>query len=293
MVRYKLLLDRLLATCGCMTLITGCTNGQAPADLKTVDRRLSIATYSAPELRALPVRLDPNSTLFVFDIDNTLLASPPGQFAGSDQWYKWQTQLDNNDSRKIVCLLDMQGVIFAVTQLVATEDGNSREFVRSVQDAGFPTIAMTARSPAFRYSTERELSRNGFAFKQSTPDASQKNLATYTPERSRYIQTPRTASYLDVIAMLAGQHKGDALVDLLDRLRVKGDYKFVVFVDDDQKNIQDVLDTFRKDSISAFAVEYKSVETVFGQDDIDSAAHAQRTIERLFDQFERKEGCNL
>ena len=254
---------------------------------------IEIQSYSDPRVGELTRDLPAETTLFVFDIDNTLLESPAHQFLGSDQWYKWQKTLGDDSSRKVDCILQLQGAAYYMAHLQATEEGASTIYVNSLQRSGFDVLALTARSPQFRPSTERELEANGFDFADSPPAGHPGFPGTYTPDRTDLIEKPRAASYQLGIAMLAGQHKGAALTDLLGRLGANKKYRHIVFFDDDEKNANAMGETFMAREFSGTIFLYKAVDTELDQYDLDRTNEDQAVILRAFRAFNRRAGCDI
>lgn len=254
---------------------------------------ITIQSYLDPQVRALTRELPPDATLFVFDIDNTLLESPPGQFVGSDQWYKWQTNLDKESPRKVDCVLQFQGAAYYMAHLNATEDGASTKYVNSVQQGGFDVLALTARSPQFRASTERELEANGFDFAKSLPAGHSGFPGTYTPDATDLIEKPRAASYQQGIAMLAGQHKGAALTDLLSRLGAGGKYHYIVFFDDDEKNTNAMYESLARSGVSGTIFLYKAVDIGVDQYDLSVTEANQAAVLTAFGVFSRRTDCDI
>jgi hypothetical protein len=293
MSSFKIEVAKRVLMCFCLSAFVGCVAAVPISNGPTVDQIVVVKSYSDPGIGSTIDLFDPDATLFVFDVDNTLLESPTGQFLASDQWYKWQKGLADDDPAKVTCPLDIQGLGYSIAHLKATEGGESTNFVRRIQEIGFDAIAMTARSPQFRSSTERELIRNGFEFDKSLPGDNAGFAGTYIPRRSAHNNDPRVASYQNGIAMLAGQHKGDSLLDLLDRLDLATKYKTVVFFDDDEKNTNAVVETFSRDSRVAFVVQYNAVNISLNQYDINETVESQDLIEELYDRFLRQKGCDI
>ena len=252
-----------------------------------------IGSFRSGIVRDVIQRVRPGRALFVFDIDNTLLQSPEGQFVGSDQWYRWQETLGDTDRAKVECVLDIQGVAFHMAHLVPTDTGHSAELVLQLQRSGFDVIALTARSPQFRAATERELRRNSIDFTVSLPRDHAGFPGTYRPGPSDAIRTPRAASYQSGIAMLAGQHKGAALLDLLDRIGAGNDYDHVVFFDDNRDNANDMLEALDGGPIGAVSLLYTGVETDERQYDLGETKRVQDLILETFSAFERVPGCDV
>ena len=91
-----------------------------------------------------------DQVLVVFDIDNTLLAMEQG--LGSDQWYDWQKDLQNEDPCSGMLVIDrfkVQGALYFASAMRTTQP-DAAEQVRRLQDAGLTVIALTSRG--HRYS---------------------------------------------------------------------------------------------------------------------------------------------
>jgi hypothetical protein len=252
----------------------------------------SIESFSEPSVQEVVSRMAGMRTLFVFDIDNTLLKFPEGRFVGSDQWYRWQEGLPDSSPRKIHCVLDMQSIAYKLQKLVATDDGNSTRLVRKLQSNGFDVLALTARSSDVRFATERELSRNGFDFSRSGPGELLGLLGTYRPGPSPDLPHPRPASYQDGIAMLAGQDKGVMLRDLLSRLDAIKSYDYVVFFDDMQENVEAVGRALSSGSITPVLFRYVGVDTDVHQYDMREVDQDSDVLLRVFDIFGRRNECD-
>lgn len=238
-------------------------------------------------------RMQAHRALFVFDIDNTLLQSPSGQFAGSDQWYRWQRTLENASQAKVECVFDVQAAALHMAHLVPTDGGHSVQLVLQLQQAGFDVIALTARSPQFRAATQRELLRNDIDFTESLPRDHCGFPGTYRPGRSDAIRDPRAASYQSGIAMLAGQHKGAALLDLLDRLGAGNDYDYVIFFDDDRDNTNDMLNALCRVPTVAVVFLYTGVDADLSLYDLEETVRIQDLIVDTFSAFRRVPGCDI
>lgn len=251
-----------------------------------------VSSFNDPKVQETLSRYPVDDTLFVFDIDNTLLTTRPGQFLASDEWYEWQRSLSDDAPEKIACRLRMQGLAYYLSHMESTERDVSSNFLSQVQTDGFASIALTARSPQFRFPTERELIANEFDFSKSLPSEADGIPGYYLPAQSRSIKSPRNASYQNGIAMLAGQHKGDALVDLLRRLDL-GKYRRIIFFDDKSKNVEAMLETFRKDERAAIVFHYTAVDTAISQERIKRGLRGQEKLAMSYLHFQRREGCDL
>lgn len=278
----------------CLVLLLGaCQTSSYNIESNPSQTTRTIESFSDPTVSRLSEQLTVENTLFVFDIDNTLLQSPDGQFLGSDQWYKWQRSLTENSSRKVDCVLQLQGAAYYMAHLEPTESGLSADYVASLQSRGFDVIALTARSPQFRSATHRELASNGFDFERMSPNRHPGFPGTYKPRRSELIAKPRAASYQDGVAMLAGQHKGAALIDLLERVGAHEKYTNIVFFDDDVKNTNAMREAYSGVKFTVEIFLYKAVNTDISQYDLDRTMKGQRALQDAFASFSRRDGCDI
>jgi len=188
--------------------------------------------------------------LVVFDIDNTLLAMEQG--LGSDQWYDWQTALQRSDpcdARLVSDRLAVQGALYYVSAMRPTQADAAR-LVQSLQDDGLKVIALTSRGTEFRLVTFRELRRNGYSFYASAIGPGHGYPDVYIPEGGS-----RAARYEEGVFMTAGQHKGAMLSALLKKTGTPWP-AVVVLVDDKERNLQMVLETFAGTGTAVHAWRY-------------------------------------
>ena len=218
---------------------------QTPPEPLTTDNMAQVVTLVHGKAEAYGSA----EVLVVFDIDNTLLAM--NQDFGSDQWFSWQYQLLNDDSTQdgqmadsMAELLKLQRELFALSAMHLTESGNA-DIVRNIQERGHPVIALTSRGPANRVPTERELSRQGLDLSATafgsdiagTFSFSDDELTDFGKElldEYRFPKPMRPVSYDRGIYMVEGQHKGAALVLLMQRFRRH--FKAVIMIDDHAQN---------------------------------------------------------
>ena len=191
-----------------------------------------------------------DKVLVVFDIDNTLLAMEQG--LGSDQWYDWQKELQKEDPCSDMLVsnrLAVQGALYFASAMRPTQP-DAAEQVQRLQDAGLTVIALTSRGADFRLQTFRELRRNGISFWPSALEPKRGYPESFIPDGGS-----RPALYEDGVFLTAGQHKGDMLKALLDKTGT--DYPaVVVMVDDKQRNLRAVMETFAGSGVSIHAWRY-------------------------------------
>jgi hypothetical protein len=188
--------------------------------------------------------------LVALDIDNTLLAME--QDLGSDQWYYWQKQLEEQDpcSPQLVNgRLEVQGALYYASAMRPTQP-NAAQQVRRMQDAGLKVIALTARAPEYRLATFRELRRNGFSLWRNAWPPQVGYADPFTPAGAE-----RPVRYEDGVLFAAGQDKGLVLQDLLTRAGVAQPV-LVLMVDDKQANLQQVMKTFSFSGTKVHAWHY-------------------------------------
>lgn len=194
------------------------------------------------------------NVLAVFDIDNTVLTMP--QNFGSDQWFGWQSKnCIGKKNSPVYCvtnsfgqLLDIQGQIFAITNMRPTDKG-TLSVIKNLQTKGYKVILLTSRGPSFRNATERVLKKNGLNFIQSAIGPKKGYAGTYTPYTLKEYKKSgltkadlnkmgnkkaRPVSYMNGIFMTSGLNKGIMLKTLLNKTR--SIFKAIIFSDDHLKH---------------------------------------------------------
>jgi hypothetical protein len=237
-----------------MCYLTACTvNSNWEFSVKPI-QTLSSETADLKSVTAdaldLAERVGPGNVLMVFDIDNTLLAMEQG--LGADQWYEWQSGLSKQDRCSIDYVGDrfaVQGALFYASAMRPTQDDAARQ-VKIIQDSGIPVIVLTSRSPDYRLQTFRELRRNGYNFVSSAIGPPGGYDQPFIP-----VENGRLSRYEDGVFMTAGQHKGQMLYTLLEKTGTAMP-SVIVMVDDKQKNLDMVIETFRELDIPAHAWRY-------------------------------------
>ena len=146
-----------------------------------------------------------------------------------------------------------------------TQD-NAAAVISEIQSAGISTLLITARGQDFRLPTFRELRRNGFNFRDHSPGPLGGFAESYLP-----LEDSREVRYEDGVYMLAGQHKGDMLIHLLERLG-QALPEVVVFVDDKTRNTQAMAEALEKAKIRGEIYQYQAEEQRVAKFDADRAS---------------------
>lgn len=285
---------RLILIVGAALSVAGCA-ALPPAGIGAeIDERTTIKSFSDSKVQEIVARLDGRNTLYVFDIDDTILRHPAGEFFGSDRWFRWQGELKAGAPGKLDCRLDVLGAAYYMAHLELTEKEPLLQLINGLQSSGRDVIALTSRSPQFRYPTERELDSNKIDFSKSMPRDFPGMPGYYTPDVSTALPTPRPASYQNGIAMAAGQHKGAMLVDLLNRIGAAGDYDFIVFFDDGKDKVEQMWQTFSKDPRVAKIFWYVP-DPIHDPTDEEKnqALAAQEEMLGAYSSFKRRQECDM
>ena len=266
----------LLTACGSNTQRENSANPVLALDQETAD----LADVAADALN-LARQLGKENLLMVFDIDNTLLAMEQG--LGADQWYEWQKDLSQHDQcnpHNTGNRFAVQGALFFASAMRPTQEDAAGQ-VKSIQNSGIPVIAVTSRGPYYRLQTFRELRRNGFSFSHSAIGPAGGYDRPYMP-----VENGRMSRYEDGVFMTTGQHKGQMLYALLQKTATELP-AVIVMVDDKQKNLDAVKETFSALGIPVRAWRYSGEdENVAGFDP--EQAHAEwKSIEAALRQIQQ------
>jgi len=232
-------------------------------------------SYVAVAAKALSKKYGKENVLIAYDIDNTLLAM--NQDLGSDQWFNWQTSRKTNSNEKwypsFDCALQAQGLLYRLGSMRLTHS-NVDEIVGELQTDGFPSIAVTSRGPQFRFVTFRELKRNNLDFSNYSVAKNASSGIKYLPYSNDRLKRfspneineyklifsdtrPRQVTYEDGIYFTSGQHKGAMLRLLLERHKLLGKIKAVVFVDDSyDKHVPGMIKALKVEGIDLYAYGY-------------------------------------
>jgi hypothetical protein len=222
--------------------------------------------------------LDAQSTLLVFDIDDTLLTAT--EFFGSDKWYDWQRgrALSPNgnviaieDSEKVNCLFDTLGMVFEI----AVNKPTQADMATLVNGVSNDVVILTARSGAYRAATMRELARNQLDFSDKSLTSPDVGL------HYDYTLGGRTAnvSYVEGVFMVQGMNKGVLLLDLL--ARTGHEYTSVVFVDDKQHNIDNMANALKSAGVNFYGYHYTRIAKTVTDEEVAQANAAREALSEL------------
>ncbi len=234
----------LLSACSSQTKTTN-----LPANYRVSSSDLNLTLEI---VRTLEQQLASEDILVIFDIDNTLLAMNTD--LGSDQWYDWQSSMQKTnkcDPRLVRNRLASQGALFVAGSMRPTQK-DAAEVVKKLQQQGVGVMAATARGWTFALPTMRELHRNKMNFRATAPGPAA-GYGEFQPATAI-----RPLLYTDGVYMLAGQHKGDMLIELLNK--IGGDLpKAIVVIDDKDYNLAAYEEAAKRQQLNLYSIYYTGV----------------------------------
>ncbi len=236
-------------------------------------------------VRELEKSLNSEEILVVFDIDNTLLAMNTD--IGSDQWYDWQKNLQKEnkcDPRLVESRLASQGALFFAGSMRPTQ-ADAAAVIRQLQQQGVRVMAETARGWGFYLPTMRELRRNQMDFRVTAPGP-QAGYGEFQPESAI-----RPLLYADGVYMLAGQHKGDMLMELLNKTGEKLPQAIIV-IDDKAYNLSAYEETAKRLNLNLYSIYYTGVRDWVENFDGDKATADWQKLLPALEQIESVFGSN-
>ena len=234
--------------------LTACTSSpqlkQANGTIQAINMQTSdLADVTADTLQLIEMT-DRKNILVVFDIDNTILAMEQG--LGSDSWYEWQKGLSEENPCNPHYVGDrfaVQGALYFASAMRSTQEDGADQ-VRAIQNQGLKVIALTSRGMDFQLQTFRELRRNNFSFSYTAIGPAGGVIEPFVP-----VEDGRLSLYEDGVFLTAGQHKGQMLSALLEKTGTRMP-TVIVMVDDKQKNLDAVKETFSALNIPVHAWRY-------------------------------------
>ena len=260
-------------------LISACATGQVALPTNTAVK------YNVKSLGEFELAVNDyanknnNNILVVFDIDDTLLVST--SFFGGDTWFRWQDgdAIDHKDggvenivpADEIKCMYQKLGVFYELAQQKPTESGTAS--VVSRLQATFKVMALTSRSPGYRFGTERELDRANIDFSKTHLLSPIQALAYDFDDGSR---TARV-SYENGVAMTTGLNKGLVLQDLLTKLGKS--YSAIFFIDDGKSNVTKMEAAWRNQKSFVSIYHYIGVDKTISDSDMQQSRDAITTMD--------------
>ncbi len=206
--------------------------------------------------------------LLVFDDDNTLETTNKKDYGylGSATWYSWQSNLlkKHPNSEQLMAhsvpeLLTEQRFLFGVIPMQPTEH-KLVSMIDRFEKQNIPVLVETARGPEMAQATQSSLQQAHLHFTYHA-----KTVFPVFKPSDRLCQVSasgRDASLDRAVYYVSGQNKGEMLDCLFVRL---GQYpQAIVFVDDTNRNDQDVYSYFQKHypNIKVFTVTDNHLQSV-------------------------------
>lgn len=223
-------------------------------------------------------KVNRNKILVIFDIDDTLLESV--NFISSVKWYNWQRgravfsnygrPIKIRPEQKYNCIFSMLGTLFEMGSTVATQKDASQIIQ---QLAHYDLVYLTARTTIYRSPTERELINNNLSIDEHQLG---ENILHFMLDDGH-----RTAkvTYEKGIAMSSGLNKGKVLKALLKKLNKS--YEVIYFVDDSQKNIDNMNQVWKDSKSLVHLFHYTRVSKNISQQEIATSDKAKAYFEQF------------
>jgi hypothetical protein len=209
----------------------------------------------APNLSAAIVEIDrmaevlnyvDETTLVVFDLDNTVMETP--QTIGSDQWFGYLVAKYRNKGLKaeeaIDSALEDWIRVQNASQMIAVEK-DTPNLIRNLKSQ-FKVIALTARPYEMRSRTSLQLLNIGVDFSLEQHWINAGSL----PTNILYDR--------GVISIGPKENKGEVLLRFLDTIDVR--FKRVVFIDDKLRHVTDVDQAMQEVGIEVYALRYAAAD---------------------------------
>lgn len=266
-----------------MLSITSCVNSPEPIEKAVVVQETQAFADVVQTIKHKTQLYGLKNVLVVVDIDNTLLSSESD--LGGDIWYQWQRgnlELKPTEEQKVSCLFeDSINLLYELGPMRLTET-DLPQIIDDWQKQGLTLFALTSRSPKSRAATERELSRAGIDLSLSALRPANQSAPILRES------IPRPMSYMQGIMMTSGMNKGLMLNYLLEKTQRQ--YDAIVFVDDSQKNIDDLYAEFKDSSALDMTIfHYTRVEEqrlashgkILTQAQADKMSHQWRELNQL------------
>ena len=231
-------------------------NPEAPVPTAPITAPLAFPS-STSDLRIvkdLADQLPRDSTLVVFDIDDTLLTTEKlgdgsHAFYGGDRWYVWQSELDKSSEYKVGnCLIELITYNYRLLPMSATQ-ADAPDIVRQIRS---DKLLLTSRGPANWDSTIREL--RGAEYSAIAPSVSMKDFDFMHTEGNR----TDAVIFRDGIMMTSGFNKGHMLREILRRSGKT--YANVILVDDTQRHIDRMRAELKNSGTTFYGTRYTRIK---------------------------------
>jgi len=239
----------------------------------------SIVYENITDLSALHAQIkkdNPNkeSTLVIFDIDDTLLES--SNFVGSGKWYNWQRGREVFDptgesfiidkAQQFHCMFRTLGTLFEIGSTHLTQS-NAIDIFN--QQKTYDLLILTARTAKYRVATERELKKHNIDL---SSEHFKESGSGYDYQFNDGNRTARV-TYKNGFIMSSGLNKGLVLEDFLEKTNRK--YKNIYFIDDSLKNVTNIQQVWndKTDLIKIF--HYTKVDKTVSEDEIKESDKAK------------------
>jgi hypothetical protein len=189
-----------------------------------------------------------DSTLVVFDLDNTIMETP--QMLGSDQWFGYMEKKFEAEGlqkpRSTEQAIDIWMEVQHSSSMQAVE-ATTPELIRKLQNGSdVKIIALTARPYELRYRTRLQLRNLGVNFE--TPDSSK--VASRLPADLHFDR--------GILSIGPAQNKGEVLKKFLETNGEQFDR--VLFIDDKAKHVQNVEAALSKLNLSNSNFRYGAAD---------------------------------
>jgi len=217
---------------------------------------------------------NPQSSLVIFDIDDTLLESV--NFVGSGKWYDWQRGRVAKDPKghsfsiekkdQFHCMFRTLGTLFEIASTKLTQK-NAVDIINQTKPLDF--MILTARTAKFRTATERELKRNGInlADRHLMPEGTSLDFIFDDERRKDQV------TYKNGIVMSSGLNKGKVLKTVLQK--IGKNYQRIYFIDDSLKNLRDMQNEWKKRTEDMVTFHYTKVDKTISQQEIQQSISAK------------------
>lgn len=207
---------------------------------------------SLTDITQFTSQLKSADTLYVFDIDNTLLTETPQElYIGSPEWFDWQKQ-EINDQKPDAITSNMNqfypfnDFILKVIETVSCEKNVTSAFVKKLEEQGDTIIAATARDPSAYYNTMNQLANNHITL-------SPHQIVLQNPNK-----LGKGTYYASGSLFLTGQDKAQYVWNLLKATDNSKIFKNIVFVDDTLANITNFVNEYNQyhAGVNVYAFHY-------------------------------------